>query len=76
MTPIVSRSPFGRLPGGESVELFEMRSTTGMVVRVSGYGGVIQSIQVPDRRGRPGDVVLGFDRLDQYVADDGYFGAL
>jgi len=76
VTPIVSRSPFGRLPGGEAVELFEMRSTTGVVVRVSGYGGVIQAIQVPDRRGSPGDVVLGFDRLDQYVADEGYFGAL
>lgn len=76
MTPIVSRSPFGRLPTGESVELFEMHSSTGMVVRVSGYGGVIQGIEVPDRDGRVGDVVLGYDRLDQYVADSGYFGAL
>ncbi|HEU4560165.1 MAG TPA: aldose epimerase family protein [Longimicrobium sp.] len=76
MTPIVSRSPFGRLPTGEAVELFEMHSSTGMVVRVSGYGGVIQAIEVPDRRGRVGDVVLGYDRLDQYLADNAFFGAL
>lgn len=76
MTPIVSRSPFGRLPGGEQVELFELHSTAGVVVRVSGYGGVIQSLLAPDRRGNVDDVVLGFDRLEQYVDDQAYFGAL
>jgi aldose 1-epimerase len=76
MTPTVTRTPFGRLAGGEAVELFEMRSSSGMVARVTGYGGVIQSLLVPDRDGRLDDVVLGFDRLEQYVDDAGYFGAL
>ncbi|HET7230892.1 MAG TPA: aldose epimerase family protein [Longimicrobium sp.] len=76
MPPIVSRSPFGRLPGGEQVELFELHSTAGVVVRVSGYGGIIQSLLVPDRHGNVDDVVLGFDRLEQYVGDQGFFGAL
>jgi len=72
----MSRSPFGRLPGGEQVELFELRSSTGVVLRVSGYGGIIQSLLVPDRHGQVDDVVLGFDRLEQYVDDQAYFGAL
>jgi aldose 1-epimerase len=76
LTPTVSRAPFGRLPGGEAVELFEVRGAAGMVLRASGYGGVIQSLLVPDRDGRLDDVVLGFDRLDAYVADAAYFGAL
>jgi aldose 1-epimerase len=76
LPPIVSRSPFGRLPSGEPVELFELQSGTGVVLRVAGYGGVIQSILVPDRSGHLDDVVLGFDRLEQYVDDDVYVGAL
>jgi aldose 1-epimerase len=72
----MSRSPFGRLASGEQVELFELQSTTGVVLRVSGYGGIIQSLLVPDREGQVDDVVLGFDRLDQYVDDQAYFGAL
>jgi aldose 1-epimerase len=45
-------------------------------VDVSPYGGAIVSVRVPDREGRAGDVVLGFDRLAEYVEDRAYFGAL
>jgi aldose 1-epimerase len=47
-----------------------------MEMEVSGYGGAILCLRVPDRQGRLGDVVLGFDRLQDYVEDSGYFGAL
>lgn len=72
----VTRFAFGTLPDGRAVDGFTLRNARGMEVRVAGYGGAILSVKVPDRQGRPGDVVLGFDRLDQYVADRAYFGAL
>ena len=71
----VTSRPWGRLPDGREAMLFELRNGRGMTVRVCSYGGVVQSIRVPDRDGRDADVVLGFDTLDGYLADDLYVGA-
>jgi aldose 1-epimerase len=71
----IDRAPFGTLPSGAPVERYTLRNG-GMEVGVSPYGGAILSVRVPDRDGRSGDVVLGFDRLVDYVADQAYFGAL
>lgn len=40
------------------------------------YGGIIQSIIVPDQHGKMDDIVLGFDHTDQYQKEHPYFGAL
>ena len=40
------------------------------------YGGIIQSINVPDKRGRPANVTLGFNNLGQYVNQNPYFGCI
>lgn len=40
------------------------------------YGGIIRELRVPDRRGKPADVVLGFDALEPYVQRHPYFGAI
>jgi aldose 1-epimerase len=40
------------------------------------YGGIIQSIEVPDRKGRVANVTLGFDNLDDYVTSSPYFGSI
>ncbi len=74
--PSIERSLFGHLPDGSPVERFALRGADGMEMEVSGYGGAILALRTPDRDGRLGDVVLGFDRLEDYVADQGYFGAL
>ncbi len=70
------RSRFGHLPDGTVVERFALRGASGLEMEVSGYGGAIVSLRVPDRRGHLADVVLGFDRLEDYVADRFYVGAL
>lgn len=40
------------------------------------YGGIVTSLKVPDRNGTLADVVLGFDRLEPYLAGHPYFGAI
>ncbi len=72
----VERAHFGRLPSGQDVEVWTLWNESGMEVRAIGYGAAITSIRVPDREGRFADVVLGYDSLDGYVADDAYFGAV
>jgi aldose 1-epimerase len=67
--------PFGTMPDGRAVELYTLTNASGLVVRVSNYGTIITELLVPDRSGRLGDVVLGFDRLEPYLSAHPYFGA-
>ena len=44
--------------------------------RILTYGGIVQSLETPDRAGKLDDVVLGFDDLQGYVKSSPYFGAI
>lgn len=72
----VERVPFGRLPTGEPVDAWVLRSACGVEARVVGYGGAIVSLLAPDRAGRLADVVLGYDDVRGYVDGRAYLGAL
>jgi aldose 1-epimerase len=56
--------------------LFTLFNGNGMEVRVTDFGGIITHLFVPDRHGVRGDVVLGYDNLEAYLAASPYFGAL
>lgn len=67
---------FGTLSDGTPVQRWTLERA-GVRVRVLSYGGIVQSLEVPDRDGRSADVVLGFADLDGYLAHPGpYLGAL
>lgn len=70
-----NRTAFGRMPDGTRVEELTLRDG-GMTCRILTYGGAVRSLTVPDRRGNPVDVALGFDTLEDYRAQDKYMGAL
>ena len=63
---------------GRAVEQVTLKNTNGMEVQAISYGGIITSLKVPDRAGKLGDVVLGFDQSNQYFADPPppFFGAI
>ncbi len=52
---------------GKKTELFTLKSSQGMEVCITNYGGRVVSIVVPDKNGQPTDVVLGFDNIKQYA---------
>jgi aldose 1-epimerase len=64
----VTSTPWGSV-GGQQVNLYTLSNSNGMKVDISNYGGVVQSIWVPDRHGKLVDVALGFPTLADYVAD-------
>ncbi|GAA5006021.1 aldose epimerase family protein [Streptomyces hyderabadensis] len=66
---------FGKLADGTKVYRWSLENG-GTRMKVLSYGGVVQSLEIPDRRGRYADVSLGFDNLDDYVARSPHFGAL
>jgi len=74
--PEISRQSFGRTPDGQSVELFTLTNKRGAVAKITNYGGIVVSLEVPDRDGKQGDVVLGYDNLAGYIKNNPYFGAL
>ncbi|MEN8156907.1 MAG: aldose epimerase family protein [Bacteroidota bacterium] len=72
----VEEAHFGTTPEGDSASLFTLKNENDYVVKITNYGGIITEIQTPDRGGKMGNIVLGFDNLDQYLAGHPYLGAL
>lgn len=72
----ITRASFGKTLDGVSVDLFTLRNVNGLEARITNYGGIVVSLTTPDRCGRMGDLVLGYDNLDGYLAKSPYFGAL
>lgn len=72
----VQAAPFGRTPAGQAVTLFTLTRAGGVRVRLMNYGGIVVSLETPDRSGQLADIVLGCDTLDAYLAGHPYFGAL
>jgi len=66
---------FGRTPEGEEVFLYTLTSAKGLRARITNYGAILVSLEVPDRHGKLDDIALGFESLDQYIAQRVYFGA-
>jgi len=64
------------MPDGTEVYLYTLANHLGLQLDIVTYGGAITSLKVPDRVGVLGDIVLGFDTLDEYVTNPRYFGAL
>jgi aldose 1-epimerase len=78
-TPKITQSPFGSL-NGTPITKYTLVNKKGMSVAVITYGGIIQSIKVPDRHGHMRNVALGFGTIDgytsaAYVKSNPYFGA-
>lgn len=75
-THLLHRGDFGVGPDGETVEWFSLSTPKGIRIRFISLGGIILSVEVPDRNGVVGDVALGHDTLDEYFADEAYLGAI
>jgi aldose 1-epimerase len=73
----ISREPFGLLADGRLVERYTLARDNCIEISVLTYGGIIQSLRVPDWLGNRANVVLGFESLEGYrFADNAYFGAI
>jgi aldose 1-epimerase len=72
----IRKEPFGKTKDGIAVELYTLTNGNGMTVKISNYGGIVTSIVTLDKEGKPGDVVLGFDNLENYLNPHPYLGAL
>ena len=75
-TSTITKADFGKTPEGQPVEIFTLRNGQGAEARIMTYGGIVQSLVMPDRNGQMADIVLGCDDLAGYIKETPYFGAL
>ncbi len=73
----VTKQAYGTTEDGTAVDLYTLQDGK-LTVRIMTYGGIVVSLEAPDRAGKPADIVLGFDSLDGYVktGNKPYMGAL
>jgi aldose 1-epimerase len=72
----VQKSSFGKTPEGKEVDLYTLTNVNGLKASVMTYGGILVSLEVPDRNGKLEDIVLGYDSLGGYLKKNPYFGAI
>jgi len=71
----VEASKFGALKDGTAVDMYTLKNAKGSIAKVITYGATLVELWVPDKEGKLGDVVLGFDNIQGYEAKHPWFGA-
>jgi aldose 1-epimerase len=74
--PGVETSVFGKLQDGTEIKAYTLRNGNGASAKIITYGATLTELWVPDRAGKEGDVVLGFDSLEGYLGDHPHFGGI
>lgn len=60
---------------GKTVSLYELKNQNGLRALITNYGAKIVLLEIPDRNGKPDDIVLGYNTAEEYIKGDPYFGA-
>lgn len=72
----VEKSLFGKSPEGQEISLYTLTNQNGMKAELIDLGAVLVRLLVPDREGKAADVVLGFDKAEDYYGNPSFFGAV
>ncbi len=63
------------MPDGREVKTFTLTNCNGLKARVTEWGAILVSMEVPDLQGNLADLTLGFDDLAGWMKNPAYFGA-
>ena len=74
--PRITKTDFGKTKDGKIVDIYTLKNSRGSEAAIITYGGAVVSLKVPDKQGKLGDVVLGFDSIADYEKHTAFFGAL
>lgn len=72
----VEEKVFGTYSDGTAVKLFTLTNSNGMSISVSNLGAALVKLLVPDKNGTMADVVLGFDKAEDYLNNPSFFGVV
>lgn len=71
----VEKGDFGKLSDGTPVDAYTLTNANGLKAKIITFGAILTELHVPDKSGNLGDVVLGFDNIEQYEKGHPFFGA-
>ena len=74
--PKITKKSFGKTADEKTVEIYILTNSSGAEAKIITYGGTVVSLKVPDKSGKLGDVVLGYDSVADYEKHTSYLGAL
>ena len=60
---------------GKEVDLYTLINKHGLIAKITNFGAILTELDVPDRKGKSGDVVLGWDTLAEYQKNDPHLGS-
>jgi aldose 1-epimerase len=66
---------YGKLADGREVKLFTLTNKNGLRARVTEFGAILVSMEIPDKNGKLADVTHGYDTLEGWVGDTSYMGS-
>ncbi len=72
----ITKSFYGKTKDNKKVDLYSFKTENGMEVHIINYGGIITSLKVPDKNGETEDIVLGYNKLEDYINENPYFGSI
>ena len=72
----ITKSLYGITKDNKKVNLYSFKTENGMQVDIINYGGIITSLKVPDKKGEIKDIVLGYNKLEDYITESPYFGSI
>src|SRR5262245_1131708 len=71
----IEKASYGTVDG-KPVDIYTLTNAKGAVAKITNYGAIVTELHMPDKAGKMGDVVWGFDNVDDYVKKSPYFGAI
>ncbi len=66
---------YGKLPDGREAKIYTLTNKHGVCAKVTEYGAILVSVEVPDKSGKTADVTLGYDSLAGWLTNTSYFGS-
>jgi aldose 1-epimerase len=71
----VTEANYGKMPDGREVSIYTLTNENGMVAKVTEYGAILVSLEVPDKDGKVADITHGYDSLEGWLTNTSYFGS-
>ena len=77
-TGLPAAAAFDTTLDGKKVALYTLKNTKGMQAAITNWGARVVSLIVPDKTGKPTDVIIGFDNIKDFLSTktDPYYGAI
>ena len=75
-SPSISKDFYGTINKDDSVQIFTLKNSKNISVKILSYGGIIKEINTPDRNGTYKNIVLDYNKINSYTTDQSYLGAI